>query len=65
MLDPFIRGSIWTNFGRLCKGLYWVNQFWSKGYFVDTVGLNAEIIRKYVKYQENKDRCSEQLTFVF
>ena len=29
---------------------YWGNHFWSKGYRVDTVGLDAEMIRKYVKY---------------
>ena len=35
--------------------------FWARGYCVDTVGLDAEMIRKYVKYQEAKDRRSEQL----
>jgi putative transposase len=32
---------------------YWGNQFWSRGYCVDTVGLDAEMIAKYVKYQDN------------
>ena len=32
---------------------YWGNHFWSAGYCVDTVGIDAEMIRKYVKYQEN------------
>ena len=40
---------------------YWGNHFWARGYCVDTVGLDAEMIRKYVKYQEAKDRRSEQL----
>lgn len=31
---------------------YWGNHFWAKGYCVDTVGLDAEMIRKYVKWQE-------------
>jgi putative transposase len=35
---------------------YWGNHFWAKGYCVDTVGVNAEMIRKYVKYQEDKER---------
>ena len=35
--------------------------FGARGYCVDTVGLYAEMIRKYVKYQEAKDRRSEQL----
>ena len=33
---------------------------WSRGYCVSTVGLDEEQIRKYVKYQECKDRDSEQ-----
>ncbi|HBE5196009.1 TPA: transposase, partial [Escherichia coli] len=24
----------------------WGNHFWSRGYFVDTVGVNEEIIRR-------------------
>ena len=39
---------------------YWGNHFWSKGYCVDTVGLDSEMIRKYVKYQEAKERREEQ-----
>ena len=35
---------------------YWGNHFWTRGYCVDTVGLDAEMIRKYVKYQDDKDR---------
>ena len=33
---------------------YWGNHFWARGYCVDTVGLDAEKIRKYVKYQEKR-----------
>lgn len=39
---------------------YWGNHFWSRGYCVDTVGLDADHIRKYVKYQEKKERDEEQ-----
>jgi putative transposase len=35
---------------------YWGNHFWTRGYCVDTVGLDAEMIQKYVKYQDEKDR---------
>ncbi len=31
-----------------------------KGYFVDTVGVNEEIIRRYVKHQDKKDQEIEQ-----
>ena len=44
---------------------YWGNHFWAPGYCVDTVGLDAEMIRKYVKYQETKERREEQLQFKF
>jgi len=40
---------------------YWGNHFWSKGYCVDTVGLNSEMIRKYVRYQEARERREEQV----
>ena len=35
---------------------YWGNHFWADGYCIDTVGLDAEMIRKYVAYQERKER---------
>lgn len=38
---------------------YWGNHFWSRGYCVSTVGLDEEKIRKYVKYQEEKERREE------
>ena len=44
---------------------YWGNHFWSRGYCVDTVGLDEEKIRKYVKYQERHDRRDDQLNLEF
>jgi len=41
---------------------YWGNHFWAKGYCVDTVGLDADKIRKYVKYQEAQEKKVEQLS---
>ena len=35
---------------------YWGRHFWSRGYCVSTVGLDEEMIRKYVKYQEEKEK---------
>ena len=34
---------------------YWGNHFWSRGYFVSTVGLDEAMIKRYVKYQEHHD----------
>ena len=35
---------------------YWGRHLWSRGYCVSTVGLNEEQIRKYVQWQEKKER---------
>ena len=51
---------ILNKFKNLKKKPYWGNHFWAKGYCVDTVGLDAEMIRKYVKYQEALERRAEQ-----
>ncbi|MBM7072281.1 transposase [Shewanella sp. 202IG2-18] len=42
---------------------YKKNHFWAKGYCVDTVGVDAEMIRKYVKYQEKLEKQQEGLDF--
>ena len=38
---------------------YWGNHFWARGYFVSTIGLDEDVIRRYVKYQENEERKEE------
>jgi len=43
------------------KKKYWGRHFWVKGYCVSTVGLDEEKIRKYVKWQQGKDKQTEQL----
>jgi putative transposase len=57
--------KIFKQFPELRQKPYWGNQLWSKSYCVDTVGLDEEMIRKYVKYQEEKDRYIDQLKFGF
>jgi putative transposase len=49
-----------NKFRRLKEKPYWGNRFLSTGYCVDTVGLDSEMIRKYVKYQEAKERKEEK-----
>jgi putative transposase len=51
---------IFKRFSNLRQRPYWGNHFWAPGYCVDTVGVNEEMIRKYVKYQENQERRAEQ-----
>ena len=45
---------IFNKFPHLKKEKYWGNSFWARGYCVDTVGLDSDMIRKYVKYQNNR-----------
>ena len=63
----FLKGKVALNlfhrFERLSKR-YWGRHLWSRGYCVSTVstvGLDEDQIRKYVKWQNHKDRQSEQL----
>lgn len=49
-----------NRFRKLRQKSYWGNHFWVRGYRVDTVGLDTEMIQKYVKYQENQEKKSEK-----
>jgi Transposase IS200 like len=35
--------------------------FWARGYFVSTVGLNEEVVRRYIQTQEKEDKKIDQL----
>ena len=54
---------VFNRFRKLKKKPYWGNSFWAKGYCVDTIGLDSEMIRKYVKYQQKKEQVAEQRDF--
>ena len=60
MLKGRIAIRVLNKFKRLKQKPYWGNHFWAKGYCVDTVGLDSEMIRKYVKHQEVKEKRVEQ-----
>lgn len=59
----FLKGksaiAIFDRFGQL-KKRYWGRHFWARGYCVGTVGLDEEMIRKYVKWQIKKDQDMDQ-----
>jgi putative transposase len=59
-----IKGKIaikmFKTYPMLKKKPYWGNHFWARGYFVNTVGLNEEMIKRYVKYQEEEERKEER-----
>lgn len=52
---------LFSKFPYLRKSKLWGNHFWARGYCVDTVGINEEMIRKYVKYQEKHEVEDSQL----
>ena len=53
--------KVFRQFRQMGKKPYWGNYFWSRGYCVDTLGLNPEQIRKYVQYQEKREQLAEQM----
>ena len=59
----FLKGKLaiklFKSYPRLRQKPFWGNHFWARGYFVNTVGLNEEVIRRYVKYQEDQEKKHE------
>ncbi len=54
-----------NRFKELKRRPYWGNHFWARRYCVDTVALDAEKIRAYVKHQEKRERGAERKGFDF
>ncbi len=52
--------QLFKQYPRLRKR-YWGGRIWSRGYCVSTVGLNEEKVRKYVKWQEQKEKEAEAI----
>ncbi len=52
--------KMFKSYPNLKKKPYWGNHFWSRGYFVNTVGIDEDMIRRYVKYQEEEERKDEK-----
>ena len=40
---------------------YWGRHLWARGYCVSTIGLDEEKIRKYVKWQEKREKQLEAI----
>ena len=67
-----IVGKIKTNTSRevrkrfsWVRKIYWRDEFWSRGFFSSTVGINEEVIRRYVEFQEKIDKGQMQSSFDF
>ena len=54
--------KLFKTYPKLKQKPYWGNHFWSRGYFVTTVGVDEDIIKRYVKYQEGEDKKEESQT---
>ncbi|MEP1258761.1 IS200/IS605 family transposase [Algoriphagus sp.] len=52
--------KLFKSYPNLKKKPYWGNRFWARGYFVNTVGLDEDMIKRYVKYQEKEERKVEE-----
>ena len=51
--------KLFKSYPRLKQKPYWGNHFWARGYFVSTVGIDEDKLRRYVKYQEEEERKAE------
>ena len=51
--------KLFKSYPVLKKKPYWGNHFWSRGYCVSTIGLDENKIRKYVRYQEEREKREE------
>jgi putative transposase len=47
------------------KKIYLRNEFWSPGFFSSTVGIDEEVIKRYVEFQEKADKGQLQMSFGF
>ena len=51
--------QMFKSFPSLKKKPYWGKHFWSRGYFVSTIGIDEDKIVRYVKYQEEQEKKQE------
>jgi len=52
--------KLFKSYPKLKQKPYWGNRFWARGYFVDTIGINLDVIKRYVKYQEEEEKKEEK-----
>jgi putative transposase len=51
--------KLFKSYPKLKEKPYWGNHFWARGYFVSTIGLDEEMIKKYVQHQEKEEKKVE------
>jgi putative transposase len=60
----FIKGKSAIHLARTYgenRGNFVGQSFWARGYFVSTVGRDEEVIRNYIRNQEEEDKRLEQM----
>ena len=64
----FIKGKSAISIARNIMGKkrnFTGENFWARGYFVSTVGLDEDVVKDYIRKQEKEDTRVEQLTLDF
>ena len=60
----FIKGKSAIHIARVYAGRkqnYVGQSFWARGYFASTVGRDEQVIRNYIRHQEDEDRRIDQM----
>ena len=52
--------KLFKSYPKMKQKPYWGNHFWARGYFVSTVGIDEDVIMRYVKYQEEEEKRIEE-----
>ena len=52
---------VFNVFSQMQKKLYRGNHFWANGYCVDTILLDGEMIKTYLKFQEKEESHQQEL----
>jgi len=55
--------AIARQFGKKTRNFTGEN-FWARGYFVSTVGLDEVMVREYIRAQEDRDKYFEQMNLI-
>lgn len=42
----------------------WVRHFWSRGYYISTVGGNKQAVQRYIQNQEKEDMITTKISMV-
>ena len=51
--------KLFKSYPKMKQKPYRGNHFWARGHFVSTVGIDEDVIKRYVKYQEEEEKRIE------